>query len=106
MRDPLPRGSRPRCVCGCGQRSVHDHHVVYEQHVERAGGDVKDRRNLVPVAFNCHGAHHGRSRPLELAVLPDSCFVFAGELLGAAGFDYLRRRYSGEDPRLEALLSV
>ena len=66
---------------------------------------MRDPRNLVPVAFACHGAHHGRSRPFELGALPDEVFEFTGELLGPAGFDYLRRRYVGEDPRLDALLS-
>jgi hypothetical protein len=83
----MPR--RPSCICGCGQRSVHDHHAVYEQHVERAGGDVKDGRNLVPVAFACHGAHHGRSRPFELGMLPDSVYEFAGELLGPSVFVFV-----------------
>lgn len=97
---------RPRCFCGCGQRAVHRHHAVYKQAVEREGGDVDDDRNFVWVAFVCHGNHHGRSRPYELAMLPDSVYEFAGELLGAFGHDYLRRRYAGEDARLEALLSV
>jgi hypothetical protein len=95
---------RARCICGCGQRAVHRHHVVYAQAVEREGGDVTDARNLVPVAFSCHGAHHGRSRPFELRMLPDSVFEFARELLGAYGADYLRRRYAGDDPRLNGLL--
>lgn len=82
------------------------HHAIYAQHVERAGGDLNDDRNLVPVAFSCHGAHHGRSRPFELGMLPDSVFAFALELLGPAAFDYLRRRYAGDDPRLEGLLSA
>lgn len=98
--------ARPKCICGCGQRSANLHHIIYRQHVARAGGNVRDKRNLVPVAFSCHGAHHGRSRPLELGCLPDGVFEFAGELLGPAGFDYLRRRYRGEDERLEALLSL
>ena len=97
--------AKPRCIA-CGGRAAHRHHVVYEQAIEREGGDTRDDRNLVWVCFDCHGAHHGRSRPLELAVLPDSCYEFAGELLGLAGFDYLRRRYAGDDPRLVALLSV
>jgi hypothetical protein len=96
---------RSRCVCGCRKRGVHRHHVVYEQHVVRAGGKLKDARNLVWLAFDCHLAHHGRSRVLPLGVLPDSVFVFASELLGAgAAFEYLRRRYAGEDARLDALL--
>jgi hypothetical protein len=58
----------------------------------------------VPVSFACHGAHHGRSRPLRLAVLPDAVFDFARELMGPAAFDYLGRHYAGRDPRLDALL--
>lgn len=57
------------------------------------------------MAFDCHLAHHGRSRVLPLERLPDSVFAFAVELLGPAAFDYLRRRYGGEDVRLDALLA-
>lgn len=96
--------SRGRCVA-CNGRGVHRHHVIYAQAVEREGGNVADDRNLVWVCFTCHGNHHGRSKPLDLGMLPDSVFEFAGQLLGPAGFDYLRRRYVGEDARLEALLS-
>lgn len=97
--------AKPRCIA-CPRRSAHRHHVIYAQHVEREGGDLKDGRNLVWVCFSCHGAHHGRSKPFELQRLPDSCFEFAGELMGPAAFDYLRRRYSGEDLRLDALLAM
>jgi hypothetical protein len=66
---------------------------------------VSDLRNLVDVAHDCHGAHHARARPLPLWRLPDSVFEFARELLGAGkAYEYLRRRYCGADPRLEALL--
>lgn len=97
------KGVRPRCVCGCGRRSVNQHHVVYRQHLR--GASPKDKRNLVPMAFECHGAHHNRSRVLPLAALPDAAFEFASELMGEAAYVYLRRRYAGDDPRLEALLS-
>lgn len=94
-----------RCVCGCGRRAVQQHHAVYVQELRRLGGSVKDRRNLVGVAYDCHGAHHARVRPLAAHVLPDSVFEFAYELMGAgAAYEYLRRRYSGGDPRLEELL--
>lgn len=64
-----------------------------------------DVRNLVPLCPAAHAAHHNRSRPLRLAVLPDSVFEFAAEVLGAGrAFEYLRRRYVGEDARLDALL--
>lgn len=102
------------CICGCGQPADQLHHVVYAQECRRearTGGKdvalwVRDRRNLVPVARNCHGAHHGRTRPLELRVLPDEVYAFARQLLGAGpAYEYLLRLYAGEDPRHDALLT-
>lgn len=100
-------GRRPGCVGpGCRRRSVHLHHVLYRQELERRGGDVRDARNLVPVCLACHGAHHSRQAPLPVWVLPDSVFEFARELMGGpAAFEYLSRRYRGSDSRLEALLA-
>lgn len=101
-----------RCVCGCGGRAVQLHHVVYQQAIraaassKRRGRLLKDKRNLVPVAMRCHGEHHARSRPFLLAVLPDAAFEFAAEVYGDhAAWMYLRRRYDGEDPRLDALVA-
>ncbi len=100
------RGSRRQCIDGCGQRAVHEHHVIYRQHLRQHGGDLKDIRNLVPMAFDCHGAHHSGARRLRLELLPDSAFAFAVELMGAGlAYEHLARYYAGEDPRLEALLS-
>jgi hypothetical protein len=94
---------KPRCVCGCGQRSVHRHHAVYRQELRKHGGDPNDPRNLVPVAFDCHGAHHSGAKRLLLSMLPDSVYEFAGEVLGEAAPGYLARYYRGDDPRLDAL---
>jgi hypothetical protein len=115
-----------RCFCGCGkQTGLQLHHVVYQQELRRvvreehkaaglAGppdiiremtlrGDV---RNMVPVGRRCHAAHHNRSKPYELRRLPDSAFEFAAELMGTGrAYEYLRRRYAGDDARLDALLS-
>jgi len=66
-----------------------------------------DKRNLVWLAYDCHMAHHNRAPALTLAKLPDSVFEFAAELLGPGeAFEYLRRRYDGQDARLDALLAV
>ena len=93
-----------RCV-RCGSRAVHQHHVTYAQAVRRTGGDLDDPANLLPVCFRCHERHHTRTEPFELGLLPDSAVEYAKELMGAgAAYVYLRRRYSGEDPRLEALV--
>lgn len=118
---------KPRCVCGCGGRAApgRGHHVVYQQHIKKLLLErhrernvpgpldlvleerlLNDKRNLVPISRKCHAAHHNASKRLPLRVLPDSVFEFARELLGAgAAFEYLRRRYAGNDPRLDALLS-
>ncbi len=116
----------PRCICGCGERVAAKHHVVYEQTLRRVVADGRstrmalpppdrvrllalttDARNLVPVAFRCHGDHHGRARAYELGMLPDSVFEFAAEVLGPGkAFNYLRRRYGGEDARLDALVGL
>lgn len=101
--------ARERCVGPrCTARAVHKHHAVYEQAVQRAGGDLRDPRNLVPLCRDCHlTGQHQRKRPLPLWVLPDSVFEFAAELLGAgAAYEYLARRYAGRDPRLDALVAA
>lgn len=110
------------CFCGCGRRAGHDHHVIYQQELRwiarRLDGTqrwrgcfrqlAKDRRNIVRVSNDCHRAHHAgvqeRDR-YELRLLPDSVFEFAEEKMGAGpAYEYLRRHYRGDDPRLERLL--
>jgi hypothetical protein len=111
-------------VCGCGRKAPQRHHIVYQQELGRRweSGDLgapwlpmihsladlsADPRNIVWIAVDCHAAHHNASKRLPLSVLPDSVFRFALELMGAgAAFEYLRRRYSGGDPRLDELLSL
>lgn len=105
-----------RCVCGCdGPVLPYSHHVVYQQELRwvakrlrvAARGLLDDPRNLVPITFDCHGRHHSGARRFELARLPDSVFEFAAEVLGVGpGYEYLRRRYAGEDPRLDALIAM
>lgn len=80
------------------------HHIVYRQHVRVAGGDEWDPRNALTMCDSCHMSHHRRGRVLPLAALPDSAFAFAAGTLGAGpAYEYLRRRYSGDDRRLVAL---
>lgn len=83
---------RRRCLV-CGGRAVHEHHVVYRQELRRRGGDPRDRRNLVPVCGRCHGDHHSAVRRIPLELLPGCVWVFAEELMGAYGRDYLARYY-------------
>jgi hypothetical protein len=106
-----------RCACGCGQRGAHRHHCVYKQelkwHAERRGDGTSfkalaaDERNLVLVAFDCHLAHHKARKRYRLSMLPDSVFEFALEVLTAGpAYNYLRRHYQGEDPRLEEMVGL
>lgn len=110
------------CFCGCGERAVHHHHVIYQSAIRRALGLhgrksvaspirerlanlTADRRNLVPVSLTCHGNHHAGSHRYPLEALPDSVFEFAVEALGEGpAYNWLARHYQGTDPRLEALL--
>lgn len=93
-------------VCG-GDDRLQLHHVVYEQHVRRAGGNPWDPRDSLTTCTHCHtGHHHGVRSRISLALLRDENYAFAAELLGPAAFDYLRRHYQGDDERLERLLTV
>jgi hypothetical protein len=111
---------KPKCACGCGQRAANKHHIVYQQKLRevvraesrdnrergrRLGQLSADPRNLMWLSFGCHQTHHGAGDGLPLAKLPDSVFRFAEELMGAGvAYEYLRRRYSGQDERLIDLL--
>ncbi len=90
---------------GCPGRDGHRlvlHHVVYRQKIRQLGGDQFDPRNALTVCDGCHTSHHRRGRyVLPLVCLSDESYAFAFELMGPAAYDYLRRRYSGDDPRLD-----
>lgn len=90
---PLPRVRPVEAVPGLAERSLR---VI-----------LADGRNLVDVAFFCHGQHHAGARRLLLEMLPDSVFEFAEGMLGVgAAYNYLRRYYDGADPRLERLYAA
>lgn len=103
------KSGQTECVhprCEDPRTRVNEHHVVYEQHVRRAGGDRWDPRNALALCVPCHMSHHRRgTKIVPLVALRDENYAFAFELLGAAAFDYLRRRYVGDDPRLHAWLT-
>lgn len=108
------RMSSPRCICGCGKRAVHRHHVFTEQMLRPRARELdrsfnklrEDGRNRVWMAMACHlGGQHGGSARLPVVKLPDSVFEFGLEVFGAGrAYNHLRRYYRGEDPRLDALL--
>lgn len=87
---------------GCGAPAVHHHHVVFRQHIERAGGDRWHPDDALALCLRCHADAHMLRLPL--CCLRDENFRFARELFGAGkAYEYLRRRYAGADPRLDAL---
>lgn len=96
-----------RCVCCGSDDRLQLHHVIYAQNVRRAGGDPWDPRDSLTTCIRCHcGHHHGTKGRIALTLLRDENLDFAFELLGAAAYDYLRRHYAGDDPRLEERLAL
>lgn len=96
-----------RCrVCGV-KRANHQHHVVYKQEVRRSAGDINDPHNAFAICTGCHTKHHGANGPkIQLTLLRDENYQFAASLMGSGrAYEYLRRRYDGDDPRLDALLN-
>lgn len=94
------------CAAGCGMAATDAHHVVYEQELRKRGLPRWDARDGLPVCRTCHEAHHNGSKRLPLHLLPTVSLEFAFEQLGAYAYDYLRRRYSGDDERLETFLDL
>lgn len=94
------------------QRHMAQHHVVYQQHVRAAGGDVWDPRNSMTLcdgSFSCHARHHARTRVIPTWRLPSAAVAFAVSLFGpAAAYEYLRRYYlvAAPDHRLDELIEA
>ena len=93
-------------VCGTEGR-VRRHHVVREQDVRRLGGDPWALDNSLWVGVEtlcgCHGAHHSRSHPIPLPLVPDDAWLFAVRLFGSVDrtLDYFGRFYAPEVPEGE-----
>lgn len=96
-----PRWGRCR-VCGAWGRILR-HHVVYRQHVRRAGGDEWALTNSLDVGAlgvcDCHARHHSGAARIPVSVLPPQAVDFARRLLGEAAAEVYMRRYYGGDRR-------
>lgn len=94
---------KQRCcqMCGKAGQDWHPHHVVYAQHLRRAGQPIYDTRNAMRLCVECHASHHNRSKVIPLVKLTLAHIEYAFQTLGASAFSYLGQRYGGEDPRLE-----
>lgn len=98
-----------RCVVrGCNERAVDAHHVVYKRDLKERGLFLWDPRDGMALCRTHHWNHHygTAKKTLPLTLLTEAHLDFAFEALGAYAFDYLARRYRGDDPRLEARLAT
>jgi hypothetical protein len=98
--------AQERCA-NCGSERAWDpHHAgVYEQDLRRLKLPLWDPANALRLCWDCHALHHAPSSRLPLSVLREENIGYAFEVLGARAYDYLRRRYTGEDRRLDAALA-
>lgn len=89
------QGAKTICArCGA-RRGLEQHHVVYAQHVRRAGGDAFDPANSLTLCRACHANHHAGAHRLAHECLSEANLAFAEKLLGAERMrDYLARRYT------------
>ena len=83
------------------------HHVVFEQEIVRLGLPRWNTMNVLRLCKTCHHHHHdGTQWKLPLTALRKNNYAFAFRVMGERAFDYLRRHYSGEDPRLNWYLGA
>lgn len=94
------QAARAQRVCAVtGRRGAfHAHHVVREEDVQTL--DPHDDRNALRILPSVHWDHHWGNEKIPLTALLDENLAFAYQELGPGAYDYLRRRYVGEDPRV------
>jgi hypothetical protein len=90
----------------CGRRGrVLRHHIVYEQHVRREGGDPWDLANALDVGARClcHAKHHSGAERISLQLIPEVAMAFAVDLMGEdRAVDYFRRYYTAGEGSTDA----
>lgn len=91
-------------MCGKAGGNWHPHHVVYAQHLKKAGAPIYDARNSMRLCVECHASHHNRSKVIPLAKLTLEHIQYAFEKLGLAAHYYLNQRYDGPDERVDQIL--
>lgn len=83
------------------------HHVVEAAWLRRNAPDsVFDQRNALRLLKRVHERHTNAYQRVPLVALRAENIAFAFDVMGPAAYDYLKRHYSGEDPRIEAALEV
>lgn len=107
LRFESAAAAQERCA-NCGSEGAWDpHHAgVYEQELRRLKLPLWDPENALRLCWRCHALHHAPASKLALSILRDENINYAFGVLGPRGYDYLRRRYTGQDRRLEAALNL
>jgi hypothetical protein len=99
--------AQERCAnCGSGGAWDPHHAGVYEQELRRLGLPLWDPDNALRLCRRCHALHHAPASKLTLSILRDENISYAFGVLGPRAYDYLRRRYTGQDRRLDAALNL
>lgn len=82
------------------------HHVITKAYLKRYGHPLWHPDNSLRVCSEpCHGQHTRGFKRMPLSCLTDRNIAYAVTLLGEPkAHEYLTRHYSGEDPRVDALL--
>lgn len=89
--------------CDRATRNWDAHHVIEKQELRRRGFDEWDPRNALRLCsgpLSCHAQHTGAAKRVDLKNLTDENLDYAFWALGAYAYDYLHRRYDGQDERL------
>jgi hypothetical protein len=99
--------AEPQCrQCGSSEL-LRLHHVVYEQHVRKHGGDSWDPDNGLTLCLSCHSKHHnGTDKHVPIAVLRPENLAFAFALLGDYAADYFFRYYHADRDEVQTLLEL
>lgn len=95
------------CLVCKSRKGLVLHHSTYEKEIRRCGGNKWEPNAGITLCENCHWSQHSpKGIRLPLASLRDENIQYAFSLMGPRAYDYLRRFYSGSDPRVEDLLSL
>lgn len=77
------------------------HHVVEAQEVKRLGLPLWNTMNILRLCVECHRKHTQHVALIPLVKLRNVNYQYAFMHMGSRAYNYMRRHYTGEDPRLD-----
>lgn len=100
--------AREQRVCAVTGKSgpFDPHHVVEKSWLKREGLPLDDRRNALRLSPDVHANHTTGMEQVPQRCLTDANIEYAFEVMGVRATDYLARKYSGSDPRVERASAV